>query len=400
MDIVTVVLDGRNAQIWTLAGAGLVSTAGNRRVPHQRRGSALVHRSPNWQALAVPALSQLIAEEMASYADPAVVRAVFGLTDPSSVAALVEEWVLRHLGSAVSDGWQWAVSVGCVAGLRLVDGSDVVVKVYASDRTEDALSATHDVQREARRRRLPAPLPLVGPTPLGANLATADAALRVGRRPNLRDPYDLGTVANGLARFIETLAPLSAEMAERLPAAEIEVCGLYPVPHSPLFDFEATAGGAEWIDDLARRARAGMDRLEGPRSMVHLDWRADNIRVSDDPDRVVAIYDWDAVRVQREAIAVGQVAAMHSVDWSAPGGPYFATGRECEVFAGAVEEGRGRPFSSQEWDALRAAIVHGWCYTARCEHARAAVGDDKVQFGMRTRLAADGETLLGRSPER
>ena len=86
---------------------------------------------------------------------------------------------------------------------------------------------------------------------------------------------------------------------------------------------------------------------------------------------------------------------MHSVDWETSDGPYFATAAECVAFAAAVERSRPAPFSNGEWRALRAAIVHGWAYTARAEHARAFVGDDKPQFGMRRRLRPEGAALLG-----
>ena len=110
---------------------------------------------------------------------------------------------------------------------------------------------------------------------------------------------------------------------------------------------------------------------------------------------MVAIYDGDSVRIEPEAVALGQVAAMHSVDWKTPDGPYFATAADCVAFAAAVKRSRAGPFSTGEWRALRAAIVCGWAYAARAEHARAFVGDDKPQFGMRQRLWAERAALLG-----
>ena len=111
--------------------------------------------------------------------------------------------------------------------------------------------------------------------------------------------------------------------------------------------------------------------------MAHADWRGDNLRVDASGADLVAVYDCDSLRADREAIALGEVAAMHSVDWSGPGDPYFATADECVEFVAAVERARRAAFTAAEWRALQASIVYGWCYTARCEHARAAVGDDK-----------------------
>ena len=137
-----------------------------------------------------------------------------------------------------------------------------------------------------------------------------------------------------------------------------------------------------------------MPDLEVPALIVHADWRPDNIRVNDIGDELVAIYDWDSLRVEPEASALGQVAAMYSIDWSLPSGPHFAE-RPIASRSPSTPRRRGLArFSEEEW-LVGAAIAYGWCYTARCEHARAYVGDDKPQFQMRHRLRVDGRSLLG-----
>ncbi len=117
-------------------------------------------------------------------------------------------------------------------------------------------------------------------------------------------------------------------------------------------------GGAEWIDALARAAREVIDVHEGSLVAVHNDWRADNIRLTDDGTGVAAVFDWDSLAIGREVNALGTVAAMHPIDWSGPADPYFATATECVEFV------------------------------------RAAVGHDDRRFGMRARLRADGAAVL------
>jgi hypothetical protein len=342
----------------------------------------------------VVALADLIAEDMAGYPDPALQQAIFGVTDPQAIAAMFEGWISDHLNSPVYDAWLWAVSVGCVAGVQLVDGSRVVVKAYQPDRSPESLTAMLRAQRHAREGGLAAAQPLTDPAPIGLSRAVAETALAGGRRPDLRDATDSRTVAKGLVQLIDVLRPLSGALRSALAPNPTLICGLYPTPHSPLFDFEATRAGAGWIDEQAARARAQTAQLPQAPVAVHADWRADNLRVSDSGDRIVAIYDWESIRVTPEAIAIGEIAAVHSIDWSDPAGPYFASGVECLAFAEVVEAARPKPFSPAEWSALRAALVFSWCYTARCEHARAMVGDDKPQFQMRDRLARDGKRVL------
>jgi Phosphotransferase enzyme family len=345
-------------------------------------------------ATAVARLAARVAADMATYDDPAVQRSVLGVVEPTVIAQSFVTWVQQHLRVAPLDCWLWAVSVGCVAGFDLADGSKAVVKAYAHDHTEASLLSMHAIQRAALRVGVPVPEPLAGPEPLGASLATADAALLDGRHPNLRNPADRVAAAKGFAEFIDALRGVPEKVAATRPISKRSVSGLYPVPHSPLFDFDATAKGAEWIDELAHEAKTRMDRLDADVVLTHMDWRGENLRVSEDGDRVVGIYDCDAIRREREAVAVGEAAATHTIDWSDPHGPYFASGSECIEFARTIEAVRGRPFSDAEWSVIRAGTVYAWSYTARCEHARAMAGDDKPQFRMRGRLAADGRSIL------
>ena len=346
---------------------------------------------------AVARLADLVAADLATYDDPAVQRVVLGEVAPRSIARLFVDWVDEHLGVAATDCWLWAVSVGCVAGFELADGCKVVVKAHPLDRSEAVLRSMQAVQHAAVGVGVPAPRPLSEPAPLGRGLATADAALLEGRHPRLREPADRRTAARAFVQLIETLKRVPDEIAATRPPSARSVAGLYPVPHSPLFDFEATSHGAEWIDELARQAKTTMDGLVSEPVLAHMDWRAENLRVSD--HRIVAIYDFDAVRREREAIAVGEVAAHHAIDWSDPNGPYFASGAECLEFARTIETERQRPFSNDEWPVIRAGIVYAWCYTARCEHARAVTGNDKPDFKMRKRLANDGPPLLAATNE-
>jgi hypothetical protein len=343
---------------------------------------------------ALARLAALVAADMATYADPAVQRVVLGEVAPRSIARLFVDWVHEHLGATPVECWLWAVSVGCVAGFQLADGSKVVVKAHPADRSEASLRSMQAVQRAAAGLGVPAPRPLSDPQPLGLSLATAEAALLEGRHPNLRMPADRQTAARGFVELIEALQGVPDDLAATRPASARSVAGVYPMPHSPLFNFETTGQGAEWIDELAREAKTTMDRLDAEAVLAHMDWRAENLRVGTQRPGIVAIYDFDAIRHEREAIAVGEVAAHHAIDWTDPDGPYFAPGTECIDFARIIEAERNRRFNGDEWAVIRAGIVYAWCYRARCEHARAVTGNDKPEFQMRSRLAADGRAIL------
>jgi len=139
--------------------------------------------------------------------------------------------------------------------------------------------------------------------------------------------------------------------------------GLYPPPHSTLFDFEATAAGAEWIDAIARDALAVLDTEDAPEVLAHTDWSARNVRFGS--ASLVAVYDWESVSLTTEARAVGVAAAT----WRSLGelhdpGP---TVEEIDAYLDAYAE--ARPLSAEQRRIAAAKVVHGLAYTARCEHS-------------------------------
>src|SRR6185312_3850873 len=88
---------------------------------------------------------------------------------------------------------------------------------------------------------------------------------------------------------------------------------LWPTPHSKLFDFSYAV---DWIDDVARAARARMQPA-GDVVIGHGDWRVEHVRF--DGDAIVAAFDWDSLCKEREPALVGMTAHAFCADWSRPG---------------------------------------------------------------------------------
>src|SRR5450432_3890757 len=101
----------------------------------------------------------------------------------------VGEWCERWLGSAVSEVLFETGSLSAVAGVKLADDREVVVKVR---RSAPRLHAAYLVQRHVWRCGYPAPEPLVPPAPLGAaECASAEKLVRDGEMGG-RLPRDAG----------------------------------------------------------------------------------------------------------------------------------------------------------------------------------------------------------------
>jgi hypothetical protein len=177
------------------------------------------------------------------------------------------------------------------------------------------------------------------------------------------------------------------------------------MPHDGRFDFARTAGGAEWIDAIAARARRARDRGVGDVVVGHTDWRVENMRFSD--GAVSAVYDWDSLAIQREPVLAGGVAHLFTSDFGAgPGWVQRPTLAEALAFVADYEAARGAPFDDDERAVARAALVYAMAYTARCEHSdaltdmgRAAVRPERAagptpDGSARAFLAAHADALL------
>ncbi len=236
--------------------------------------------------------------------------------------------------------------------------------------------------------------------PARPNLAIVESYLPdPGLRP-YASPAERRVSAAGLARQIAVCRdvpapPELAELADHPLRPPVE--GLYGEPHSPLFDFESTAQGAEWIDALASRASAGRDADERAPVVAHMDWSARNVRLDD--DGLLAVYDWDSVALVTESTAVGQAAATWSVT-ADPGGTEFPTLSDIVGFVVDYEEAAGSRLDEVQWRAAGASAAWVLAYTARCEHSLDVQGMARPdQHAARDRLADAGEKLLELGPD-
>jgi hypothetical protein len=251
-----------------------------------------------------------------------------------------------------------------VTGLELDDGRRVVVKAHRPGRSAERLGVCQAVQELMRARGLAAPEVLVTPRPLGAAHGTAESLLAGGATPNGRDPEVRAQMARALVAFVRTVLPAEAPLGPSWFTA-LSADRLWPRPHSPIFDFDKSAPGAEWIDELARRART-VPRA-GSEVVGHFDWRVEHLRM--ERERIVAIYDWDALHVDAEPIVVGCAAHAFTCSWNdrRPSAP--PTVEEARAFAADYQRARGSPFNADEARCLASAYVFATAYSARCTHA-------------------------------
>ncbi len=313
----------------------------------------------------MPSLASLVRTRSEEW-DPAVERAILGTGEAGEIARIIEAFVGRQCGP-VDDGVFYRPGVGIVAGLRLVEGDEVVVKVHRWNVSIPRLAAVQNVQSRLADAGLPVPRPLAEPETLVHGIATIEE-LRRGKRANGREPAVRRAIAEGLHTFITASAPLVGQVEVGSPLLLRPVgAPLWFEPHDVRFDFDGTAAGAEWIDELATLARR---RLEHPGSKVvigHFDWRVENLAFHD--AEIVAIYDWDSVLAAPEPVVVGNAAAQFTADWTdRPRDPLPSVGA-MRSFVGDYERARGARFDDAQREELDAANLFACAYGARCQHS-------------------------------
>ena len=305
--------------------------------------------------------------------NPALTRSILGIADPEEVLRRLDAFCEMHLGSKVVEVLYCGLSSGASFGLLLRDGQRIFLKAHPLKRPTDYLRAVHTVQGHLHERGFPAPRPLVGPAPFSIGLATVDEFVDKGETPDGHDPRVRRTMARTLYRLIELAGEVKEVRGLHRGWNWPEPEELWSEPHNALFDFEATAEGARWVDELAAVAKAVVDGFEGGEIVIgHADWSVDQMRF--EGEEVAVVYDWDSLRPEKEVVIVGIAASNFTSTWYAEK-PDPPSPTETRLFVEDYENARGAAFSEGERRAIAGAAIYAIAYIARCEHALDLDGD-------------------------
>jgi hypothetical protein len=321
---------------------------------------------------------------------------LFATSAPAEMVRLLDVYCTEHLGRDALEVLFYRRGVGAVFGLRLVDGTEVVVKVHRPELVGRRLHGVWRVQQHLADVGSPAPRPLASPTTLGLGIATAEELVDRGVTANAHHPAIRMALARELHAFIAAATPLLPQVElDRAWPFSLPGGRLWPIPHDLRFDFSVPGG--EWIDRLAAIARERLSEARGVVVIGHTDWRVENLRL--EGERVVAIFDWDSVAVAPEPAFVGHNAGGFTADWTRPKGEILPSLAESQAFLEDYAVARGRPFTAAELETADAAHLYALAYGARCEHSDTTLGlfsDRGDDTGWRGVLRARGELRLFR----
>ncbi len=292
----------------------------------------------------------------------------------------IDIWCAEWLNSGVASTLFTTGHLSHVAGLRLHDGREIVVKVRAA---EQRLVGCTDTQRALWQAGFPCPEPLVGPVPLLGYAASAEVFVPGGDVL----PVD----GDAVTRYADLLATL-IRLAPELPASALAPNpawvawdhgqgGIWPAPDDRDDDLNAHPETG-WLDETAIRIQQRLRRMEPVRPVVgHGDWEGQNLRwIGREP---WAVHDWDSVVRAPEAVIVGLAASV----WPCGAEPRAATVDESEAFIDAYQQSAGRRWSVDEIEASWAAGLWVYAFNTKKASLDGVPWLPETEASMRLRLA-------------
>lgn len=304
--------------------------------------------------------------EKGLHRDEIVEEVVFGTQNRARHEHEIDRFCRLQLRAGVTEVLFRATSVGVVFGVRLDDGRRVVVKAHQPRESAGFLEAVHRVQGHLHSQGFPCPAPLVAPAALGNGLAVAEQLVDVGEFRDTHEPARRRLVAEALAWHLELARACGRPAALRGEWSLYTSERLWPRElHTPILDFDASADGAAWIDAIAAKAK---DRAMAPGepAVGHHDWSGKHFRFAD--DRLTVVYDWDSLRLGREAVIVGNAAMTFTANFDLAGVQLAPSPDEVRAFVDEYSAARSTPLSRGEREQVAACATFLAAYTARCEH--------------------------------
>jgi hypothetical protein len=289
-------------------------------------------------------------------------------------------WCLDHLGGVPAEVLFRRRQISMVFGLRLADGTEVVVKARADDGRAGSCVAA---QSRLAERGFPCARPLTPVVAVGS-LAVHAEEFRPGGEVLAGQSPDV------TVRYAEVFARLMSELGGVTVAP--------PLPNPPWVRWDHTDPGI-WpaIDSLdtqdqstvpahavevAERARRRILAAGLPSVLGYGDFEAQNLRWHG--RELWAVHDWDSLAWQPEAALAGAASGA----FASAGPPALAPVEISEAFLVAYQKLRGRLFTAEEQEVAWAASLWTAAYNAREEAlcGQAPVSGDALRAQAAERL--------------
>ncbi|MFP5022424.1 aminoglycoside phosphotransferase/kinase family protein [Pseudonocardia phyllosphaerae] len=299
-------------------------------------------------------------------------------------AVWVREWCRDHLGAEPVDELFRLDQMSTVLGLRLADGSEVVLKSrYDDDRADACITA----QARLADAGLPCARPLTPAIRVGSSVVHAEeyrpgGEILAGDCPEVAARY--AEVFADLAAVLENVVVPPPLPNPRWIAWDHTGPGLWPeIGELDSRDQSAVPGH---VVTTAERAHARLSATALRCVLGHADYEAQNLRWRDGEIR--AVHDWDSLAWQPEAALVG--AASGTFPSARP--PTLAPVASSKAFLETYQHRRGRLFTAEETEIAWAASLWPAAHNARWEalHGTAPIAERALRDQAAERLRRAG----------
>jgi hypothetical protein len=263
----------------------------------------------------------------------------------------VDGWCRTNLGAEPVEVLFRVSQLSEVVGVRLTDGSEVVVKrrVDEGGRAKRCVTA----QRLLAEQGFPCPLPLTDVVVSEGFATHAEQFVPGGELETKDTPEVAARSGRLLADLVRRLAALDGEPP--LPNPEWVRWDAMP-------RLEAAEAVPAWLEDATRRVQAKLAECDLSPVLGHADWQAQNMRWRDGEPLV--IHDWDGLAWLPEAVIAGSAAGIFAIHGKQA---TLAPLESSEAFLLAYERERGVGFSPYETEIAWAASIWEALHHARDE---------------------------------
>jgi hypothetical protein len=268
-------------------------------------------------------------------------------------------WCLDHLGGQPAGVLFELHQLSMVYGLRLVDGTEVVVKARADDgRAVSCVAA----QARLAERGFPCARPLTPAVGVGSLAVHAEQLRPGGDVLNGDSPEVAVCYAKVFARLMTELADVTVAPPPPNPRWvrwDHTDSGIWPA--IDFLDLRDQSAVPAYVVDTAERARTRMLAAGLPCVLGHADFEAQNLRWHGRD--VWTVHDWDSLAWQPEAALVGAASGA----FASAGPPTLAPIDSSDTFLTAYQNLRGRVFTAEEREVAWAASLWPAAHNARWE---------------------------------
>lgn len=316
-----------------------------------------------WQSLEAS-----LYEAMQDAENRQLAQSILATDEVVQISTLLQSFCQLQLGKTIAQCGLSYLSVGATFVLKLTDGNLIVIKAHGLDKNIAALQASNQTQAALAQDGFLCPRILVFPQQWHSTMLAVQTYVEAGDRINGFAPFVRKAMARRLAELMQRTQRYN-QFAVNLPLWMPWLSNrstLWPQPHNVLFNFEQTASGTAWIDEIAQAAQAILLNADGKAAIGHADWSVQNMAFQG--TQLVCVYDWDSLRVGQEVFFVGGAARCFAHDWRFEGPERSITLAEVLAFVQEYETARGWAFTPTEWRTIGAAIVYTAAYGTRCAH--------------------------------